>query len=102
MVFNPDVNNPAEEVIFFTNRSLIRYDLIVFNNVGLYDRRCYHRLLFFYKIINDLAPKYLNKLSPMLYLIYTIYVGIGRTGYNHVPSNLGVVFFLTVLIPGII
>ena len=30
MVLNPDVNTPAEEVIF-TNRSLICYDPIVFN-----------------------------------------------------------------------
>ena len=32
--------------------------------VSLYDRRTYHRLLFFYKIINDLAPKYLKRFIP--------------------------------------
>ena len=31
---------------------------------SLYDRRLFHRLLFFYKIINDLAPAYLKSLVP--------------------------------------
>ena len=34
MVFNPDVNKPAEEIIF-TNRSLILYDTIAFGNVDV-------------------------------------------------------------------
>jgi hypothetical protein len=32
--------------------------------VSLYDRRTYHRFLFFYKIVNDLAPQYLKKFIP--------------------------------------
>ena len=34
MVFNPDVNKPAEEIVF-TNRSFIPYDNIVFNNANV-------------------------------------------------------------------
>ena len=32
--------------------------------VSLYDGRTYHRLLFSYKIINDLAPQYLKRFIP--------------------------------------
>ena len=34
MIFNPDVNKPAEEIIF-TNRNVSSYDTITFGNAGI-------------------------------------------------------------------